>query len=102
MNHATRFHFANKFCRKNKNEFCDNLKFDSNYTNVEFFKKIGIDRVSILKFIKNEMRETDRLKDALKTFSHVSPVELNLERHENFFKKYASNYEVLKRDGYFG
>lgn len=100
MNHATRFWLGVKFHRLNANDFEANAIIAGNYSKSQVCAFIQIKRYIFDGFIST-LNETDSVRELMETFKYLSPVELHPRRYEEYFKKYAENYEDLKSGGIF-
>lgn len=100
MNHSTRFWLAFKFLRLLKDDFVSNVDMNFPYSRVRICALLGVNRVSILKFIKKHGKEI-RISELLPQYMFKSPIEHRPQGHERFFKKFALNYNDLLESGSF-
>lgn len=100
MNHSTRFWLGAKFCRLNEKDFTLASAMKRSFSVQKICDFVGISRSTIKNFLRTLKKDVS-LKDVMISKGYLSPVEFQPQRHENFFRKYASNYENLKVGGYF-
>lgn len=97
-NHATRTYLATKFLRRNKMDF--EVAFKSNYSLLKIYSLLDVSETSIRRLVKT-LPENESWNDFMKRNKFMSSVELNPRSHEQYFKRYAINYDALKNRGLF-
>lgn len=99
MNHATRTYLAVKFVRQNVLDF--EMKLETKYSLMKICSLLDVTMTAIRRIVK-QLRENERLNDYMKRNKFMTSVELNPRSHKHYFKRYATNYNDLKKQGLFG